>query len=214
MYFIELPVPTSTHSMIINMSVTVAATQITSAHRLWLCGCLEAQASIARIKWALSTHRNLLHFAIFSIETLGFYVLMLFMNCTKTALTRSIFFRPKCTKCRLAAGFLLDTLGKHKCSTRLLSHGRGNSAKKERKEKRGRAEEGGKEGRKGRERREGKGKLHTHTSCQKLAPMLLLHNIHYYTVGQKNCTTLFLSLIHIWRCRRSTLCRSRWSPYH
>ena len=24
----------------------------------------------------------------------------------------------------------------------------------------------------------------------------------------------FLSLIHIWRCRRSTLCRSRWSPYH
>ena len=26
--------------------------------------------------------------------------------------------------------------------------------------------------------------------------------------------TLQLSLIHIWRCRRSTLCRSRWSPYH
>ena len=25
---------------------------------------------------------------------------------------------------------------------------------------------------------------------------------------------LILSLIHIWRCRRSTLCRSRWSPYH
>ena len=25
---------------------------------------------------------------------------------------------------------------------------------------------------------------------------------------------LGLSLIHIWRCRRSTLCRSRWSPYH
>ena len=23
-----------------------------------------------------------------------------------------------------------------------------------------------------------------------------------------------LSLIHIWRCRRSTLCRSRWSPSH
>ena len=43
---------------------------------------------------------------------------------------------------------------------------------------------------------------------------------------KKNCTKLFLqylcqtklyfdlSLIHIWRCRRSTLCRSRWSPYH
>ena len=29
---------------------------------------------------------------------------------------------------------------------------------------------------------------------------------------QKNCE--ILSLIHIWRCRRSTLCRSRWSPYH
>ena len=26
--------------------------------------------------------------------------------------------------------------------------------------------------------------------------------------------SLLLSLIHIWRCRRSTLCRSRWSPYH
>ena len=26
--------------------------------------------------------------------------------------------------------------------------------------------------------------------------------------------TIKLSLIHIWRCRRSTLCRSRWSPYH
>ena len=26
-------------------------------------------------------------------------------------------------------------------------------------------------------------------------------------------TILFLSLIHICRCRRSTLCRSRWSPY-
>ena len=25
---------------------------------------------------------------------------------------------------------------------------------------------------------------------------------------------LRLSLIHIRRCRRSTLCRSRWSPYH
>ena len=25
---------------------------------------------------------------------------------------------------------------------------------------------------------------------------------------------LYLSLIHICRCRRSTLCRSRWSPYH
>ena len=27
-------------------------------------------------------------------------------------------------------------------------------------------------------------------------------------------TTRFLSLIHIWRCRRIERCRSRWSPYH
>ena len=32
--------------------------------------------------------------------------------------------------------------------------------------------------------------------------------------GSIPCQLLFLSLIHIWRCRRSTLCRSRWSPYH
>ena len=36
--------------------------------------------------------------------------------------------------------------------------------------------------------------------------------------AQGSWTILFavqsLSLIHIWRCRRSTLCRSRWSPYH
>ena len=25
---------------------------------------------------------------------------------------------------------------------------------------------------------------------------------------------LWLSLIHIWRCRRYAVCRSRWSPYH
>ena len=27
-------------------------------------------------------------------------------------------------------------------------------------------------------------------------------------------TAIDLSLIHIWRCRRSYACRSRWSPYH
>ena len=37
----------------------------------------------------------------------------------------------------------------------------------------------------------------------------------YLTFGEKtNPSPLYLSLIHIWRCRRSTLCRSRWSPYH
>ena len=28
------------------------------------------------------------------------------------------------------------------------------------------------------------------------------------------CSLLCLSLIHIWRCRRTPRCRSRWSPYH
>ena len=30
----------------------------------------------------------------------------------------------------------------------------------------------------------------------------------------KSCVLLYLSLIHIWRCRRIERCRSRWSPYH
>ena len=34
----------------------------------------------------------------------------------------------------------------------------------------------------------------------------------YHLVSR--CVAQHLSLIHIWRCRRSTLCRSRWSPYH
>ena len=35
------------------------------------------------------------------------------------------------------------------------------------------------------------------------------------SIIQANKDLIFLlSLIHIWRCRRSTLCRSRWSPYH
>ena len=29
-----------------------------------------------------------------------------------------------------------------------------------------------------------------------------------------NVKSIHLSLIHIWRCRRSYACRSRWSPYH
>ena len=34
-------------------------------------------------------------------------------------------------------------------------------------------------------------------------------------VNQGRTQNLYwLSLIHIWRCRRSTLCRSLWSPYH
>ena len=33
-------------------------------------------------------------------------------------------------------------------------------------------------------------------------------------VGSKSFTDKELSLIHIWRCRRYAVCRSRWSPYH
>ena len=29
-----------------------------------------------------------------------------------------------------------------------------------------------------------------------------------------NVEVTYLSLIHIWRCRRYAVCRSRWSPYH
>ena len=32
--------------------------------------------------------------------------------------------------------------------------------------------------------------------------------------GLSGILTCTLSLIHIWRCRRSYACRSRWSPYH
>ena len=43
-----------------------------------------------------------------------------------------------------------------------------------------------------------------------------------FFVGEKSNTKIFfyhfrmytLSLIHIWRCRRYAVCRSRWSPYH
>ena len=37
---------------------------------------------------------------------------------------------------------------------------------------------------------------------------------HHHPKFCQNWSFHCLSLIHIWRCRRSTLCRSRWSPYH
>ena len=52
---------------------------------------------------------------------------------------------------------------------------------------------------------------HTHTKKVVLYKMLerkFRRKIYYYSIYYN------LSLIHIWRCRRSTLCRSRWSPYH
>ena len=37
----------------------------------------------------------------------------------------------------------------------------------------------------------------------------------FFKGGHKNKIELVgLSLIHIWRCRRYAVCRSRWSPYH
>ena len=51
----------------------------------------------------------------------------------------------------------------------------------------------------------------------------ILKFIDAYSVSQKSrvffkslfCkSTYYLSLIHIWRCRRIERCRSRWSPYH
>ena len=39
---------------------------------------------------------------------------------------------------------------------------------------------------------------------------LITMNLALYTVHSGR----YLSLIHIWRCRRLLTCRSRWSPYH
>ena len=46
-----------------------------------------------------------------------------------------------------------------------------------------------------------------------LWPTLLPFNVNRFWWNLVT-RTLFLSLIHIWRCRRSYACRSRWSPYH
>ena len=35
-----------------------------------------------------------------------------------------------------------------------------------------------------------------------------------FSITSSAIPSLILSLIHIWRCRRYSLCRSRWSPYH
>ena len=48
-------------------------------------------------------------------------------------------------------------------------------------------------------------------------PLLILRSqwVHAWPkITQLEQPSQMLSLIHIWRCRRSTLCRSRWSPYH
>ena len=35
-----------------------------------------------------------------------------------------------------------------------------------------------------------------------------------WRMGKRTGKVPYLSLIHIWRCRRLLTCRSRWSPYH
>ena len=44
----------------------------------------------------------------------------------------------------------------------------------------------------------------------------LLHNstLNFFILCKHTFIPKMLSLIHIWRCRRYSLCRSRWSPYH
>ena len=48
------------------------------------------------------------------------------------------------------------------------------------------------------------------SSCR--ASLLTCHALWHAAKSQHKC--LYLSLIHIWRCRRASMCRSRWSPYH
>ena len=53
-------------------------------------------------------------------------------------------------------------------------------------------------------------------------PLVVIHNraLAEFIAGEDWCLKFinqdltFLSLIHIWRCRRIERCRSRWSPYH
>ncbi len=42
----------------------------------------------------------------------------------------------------------------------------------------------------------------------------LLDQLIKAEVADREVRSINLFLIHIRRCRRSTLCRSRWSPYH
>ena len=55
--------------------------------------------------------------------------------------------------------------------------------------------------------------------CSLICPLcldVLLQTLHLCPPSVKViCWSIYkLSLIHIWRCRRYAVCRSRWSPYH
>ena len=50
--------------------------------------------------------------------------------------------------------------------------------------------------------------------CGDIAIFQIVKFSTFYWLSVSGGAICILSLIHIWRCRRSTLCRSRWSPYH
>ena len=54
----------------------------------------------------------------------------------------------------------------------------------------------------------------THPHCHGKTLKKLTVSGLFWLQSPDHQTSKPLSLIHIWRCRRSTLCRSRWSPYH
>eukprot|EP00826_Nyctotherus_ovalis_P027764 TRINITY_DN2172_c0_g1_i17.p2 TRINITY_DN2172_c0_g1~~TRINITY_DN2172_c0_g1_i17.p2 ORF type:complete len:221 (-),score=28.20 TRINITY_DN2172_c0_g1_i17:22-684(-) len=47
-----------------------------------------------------------------------------------------------------------------------------------------------------------------------LAPIHIYEHIKDKKITSEQCIEYILSLIHICRCRRYAVCRSRWSPYH
>ena len=44
--------------------------------------------------------------------------------------------------------------------------------------------------------------------------MIGVQNCQFLAKSENWTNAYALSLIHIWRCRRYAVCRSRWSPYH
>ena len=60
---------------------------------------------------------------------------------------------------------------------------------------------------------------YAHIYAYIIVPVCYISRLRLMTMRRRRCRkrwtmNISLSLIHIWRCRRSTLCRSRWSPYH
>ena len=77
------------------------------------------------------------------------------------------------------------------------------------------------EGMKARSRARNSIRSHVRESCSKNLCSLTLHSVAHRSAlpcsvhGYARVhTSIYLSLIHIWRCRRIERCRSRWSPYH